>query len=72
MNYLQTRLCELKKSLGSCLRISKRTILTFVVVSILVYTVYSQPDISDDSLSRRGVCDSWRRLQFKLVYSLQV
>ena len=36
-----------------------------------LYTVYSQPDISDVTSPRvaRGVCDSWRRLKFKLFYS---
>ena len=70
MNYLQTRLCELKNSeRGSCISI----LVDNTHIRSSFYTVYSQPDISDVSSSHkrslRLVSDSWRRLKFKLVYS---
>ena len=66
MNYLQTSLCEHKKSLRAPVFGFQWTILTFVGVSIL-FTVslifHTSPRVA------RGVCDLWRRLKFKLVYS---
>ena len=50
MNYLQTRLCELKKSLRAPVFGFYWTILTF---HSSFYNVYSQPDISDVSSSRK-------------------
>ena len=66
MNYLQIRLCELGKSLGAPVFGFSWTILTFVVVSIL-FTV--SLIFQTSSRVARGVCDSWRRLKFKLFYS---
>ena len=66
MNYLKIRLCELGKSLGAPVFGFSWTILTFVVVSIL-FTV--SLIFQTSSRVARGVCDSWRRLKFKLFYS---
>ena len=53
MNYLQTRLCKLKQSeltnRGSCLW----TLVDNTHIRNSFYTVYSQPDISDVSSSRK-------------------
>ena len=68
MNYLQTRLCELKRSLGAPVFGFQWTILPFVVVSTL-FTVslifQTSPRVA------REVCVSWRRLKFKL-FSLNI
>ena len=65
MNYLQTRRCKLKKSLqiGAPVFGFYWTILTFVVVSKWLFTMIFQASPRVE----RGVCDSWRRLKFKLV-----
>ena len=66
MNYWQTRLCELKKSLRAPVFGFYWTILTFIVVSIM-FTVslifQTSPRVA------KGVCDSWRQLKFKLFCS---
>ena len=66
MNYWQTRLCELKKSLRAPVFGFFWTILTFIVVSIM-FTVslifQTSPRVA------KGVCDSWRQLKFKLFCS---
>ena len=66
MNYWQTRLCELNKSLRAPVFGFFWTILTFIVVSIM-FTVslifQTSPRVA------KGVCDSWRQLKFKLFCS---
>ena len=68
MNYLQTRLCELKRSLGAPVFGFQWTILPFVVVSTCTLFTVSLIFQTSPRVAR-GVCVSWRLLKFKVFFT---